>query len=165
VFIVAAATLALSAVVIWRTVHGRSSEASSYVGHWKFISGEVTAGPNFHLGGKDKLGKPLADRTAFVEERDGTLWYSDGDSSCRYELHVAGGKAEFVSGSRTECDSKDPGANPEATTVRMSMTIDSEGQAHISGAARGSMEIKKGQRQDIEFTYDGIAVREQPSGK
>jgi len=163
-FIVAAATLALSVAVVWRTVHGRSPEALSYVGHWKFISGEVTAGPNFHLGGKDKLGKPLAGTTAVVEERNGTLWYSD-DGSCRSELRVAGGKAEFVPGAQTECESNDPGGNPLATTVRMSMTIDRHGQAHVSGAARASLEVKKGQRQDVEFTYDGIAVRDEPSGK
>lgn len=159
VFIVAVATLALSVTVLWRTVHGRSSDQQPYVGKWRFTSGEIKAGTGFPT-------KPLAGNLAVVEVRDGVLWYRGDDTICSYGLRVGSGKAEVVPGARVDCDTTAPaeGAPKRATSVRMSMVIDAQDQAHFSGEANASIEFK-GQRRDLAFTYEGIAVRDKPPAR
>jgi len=167
--ILAAAILGLAVTVLWKSLHGRSVAQQPYVGKWQFVSGQVKAGPGFPLGDKvapdGTTARPMAGKSAVVEQRDGALWYLGDDRNCRYELHVITGaeaKAEVLPSSKIECDKKEPesGATP-ATTVRMAMTIDSQGQAHISGAARVSLDLR-GTRRDVEFTYEGVAVRDAP---
>lgn len=167
-FTVAAATLGLLLVVIWRVGHGSSSSPVPYVGKWKFISGEIKAGRGFPLSDKPApdgtTTKPFAGNVAVVEVRDGVLWYRGDDRSCWYELHVGGGKAEVVPGGKVECDTEAPDAPKRTTSARMSMEIDAHDQAHISGEARASIDAKS-ERHEVTFTYDGIAVRETPVPK
>lgn len=205
---VAAATLALSLAVVWRTVYGRSAAESppssepagqgpsagktqsaeqaqpaeqaqsgqqpqadqqKYVGKWRFTSGEMKAGPGFPLSDKPAAdgttAKSLVGHLALVEVRDGTLWYSGEDRSCSHELRVGDGKAEVLPDGKVECNTPTPdGGAKQTSSVRMSMVVDAQDRAHVSGEARSSFELK-GQRRDVTFTYQGVAVRDVPSAK
>jgi hypothetical protein len=167
VFIVATATLALSVAVVWRTVHGRSSPQSPYVGPWRFTSGEIKAGPGFFVSDKvapdGTTSQSLAGHLAVIELRDGVLWYAgDEGKSCSYELRVGDGKAEVVPDGKVECDTSAPDGGPKrADYLRMSMVVDAQDRAHVSGEVRTSFE-RKGQRRDVTVTYEGVAVRDMP---
>jgi hypothetical protein len=167
VLILVAATL--SVALVWRTVHGRSSPESQqhlYIGKWRFATGEIKAGPGFPLSDKvapdGTTTKSLVGHLAVVEARDGVLWYSGEDKSCSHELRVGDGKAEVVPEGRVECDTPTPDGKAKRTSsVRLSMVVDPQGQAHFSGEARTSFELK-GERRDVTFTYEGVAVRDAP---
>jgi hypothetical protein len=46
----------------------------------------------------------------------------------------------------------------------MSMVVDAQNQAHVSGEAQATIDFK-GQRRDLTFIYDGIAVRDMPPAR
>ena len=168
----ATAALVLSVTVVWRTVHGRPSPQSLqqlYIGTWKFTSGEIKAGSGFPLTDKPTpdgtTTKSLLGHLAVVEVRDGVLWYSGEDRSCSHELRVGDGKAEVLPDGKVECDAPTPDGGAQRTaSVRMSMVIDDQDRAHVSGEARTLFEFK-GQRRDVTFTYEGIAIRDVPPAK
>ncbi|HEX3696211.1 MAG TPA: hypothetical protein VH374_12580 [Polyangia bacterium] len=168
--ILAAATLGIAGIMIWKVFRARSSAEQPYVGKWRFISGQVKAGAGFPLTEKvasdGTTTKPLAGNLAVVEERDGVLWYLGDDRSCSYELRVGGGKAEVFPGGKVKCETTAPdgGGAKRPTSVRMSMVIDAQNQAHIAGQAQATIDFK-GQRRDLAFTYDGIAVRDMPPAR
>lgn len=173
VFIMVAAALGLCVAVVWRTVHGHSSPQSAqqpYVGKWRFTSGEIKAGPGFFVSDKvapdGTTSQPLAGHLAVVELRDGVLWYlGDERKSCSYELRVGDRKAEVVPDGKVECDTTAPDGGAKRTDyVRMSMVVDAQDRAHVSGEARTSVE-RKGQRRDVTVTYEGIAVRDVPPAR
>ncbi len=165
--VVAAATLALSVFLVWRTVHGQSASQlvhQPYVGSWKFTSGEVKAGPGFYLSQKvspdGTTSQSLAGHVAVVEARDGALWYRGDERSCWYELRVGEGKAEVVPGGKVDCDESTPDAGTNRRdSVQLSMVLDAQDQAHVTGETRSSFEYK-GQRRDVSVTYQGVAVRD-----
>ena len=64
-------------------------------------------------------------------------------------------------GGKVECDTSAGDGGPKRTNVRMSMVVDGQDQAHVSGEARASFD-RKGERRDVTVTYEGIAVRDMP---
>jgi hypothetical protein len=162
--ILTAAMLGLVAVISWRVFRDHSSAEQLYVGRWRFSSGQVKAGPGFFLSDKaapdGTTTKPIAGNMAVVEVRDGVLWYTGDDKSCRYQLRIGDGKAEIAPGGKVECDSPAPdGALKQTDAVRLSMVVEAQDRAHIWWEARASFE-RQGQRRDVTLNYDGIAVRE-----
>jgi len=166
VLMVVTLAVGISALTLRRS-HAASARRA-YVGTWTYVSGTAKVGPGFALDAKPapdgSSERSLEGKSQIVEERDGKLWFSGEDqTNCWFELRFTGDRAEAVPGTTMDCQMR--GAEPPATTrvtvVGMSMAMDGEGRAHISGESRFSMDMH-GTKRDIDITIDGVAVREPP---
>ena len=134
-----------------------------YLGKWTFVEGTVKSTGGFNMGPAGSNGTneaSLAGKSMIIKVRKGGLWYSSEGNNCWEMLRVDSGSVEVNPG-HTECGQTESDAEvpKRATTVKMSMSIDAQGKAHISGESQVSLQFK-GTARELRFSYSGTATHE-----
>jgi hypothetical protein len=131
----------------------------AYLGQWQFVEG--TARPNTPLLGSsgERPSLPLKGHSLTVEERGGALWVRSKADECWEMMRLGPNHLDLVPG-HTRCESGTPDAGGAAGPGegKLSISIDVEGRAHISG----QMHIGKvigGVTRDVLIDYAGLAMR------
>ncbi len=130
----------------------------AYLGQWQFVEG--TAKPNTPLLGSsgERPSLPLKGHSLRVEERDGALWIRSKTDECWQMMRLGPNHLDLVPGhARCENGVGDAGGAVPGQG-KLSISIDVEGRAHISG----QMHIGKvfgGVTREVLIDYAGVAIR------